>query len=240
MMHVTPEDIATLLEIQQLDLNILQASKKLEKLPQRATIMNVRAKRRVIQSKQDAVVQMRENAEARAAAIDEEDTALAAKAAKIQAEIDDAKGNYRNLDARTKELNGVAKRRATLEEELGKVSEELARVEAVQTQVNAALGQLDATEKQATEVFVKEGGALKEEAARYTVQRDQLKSSLSDEVQKAYDKAANHAGGVALARLKDDNTCGACRVPIDHGRILDMKRKGSIGTCPNCQRLLVL
>lgn len=239
-MQLTTEEISTLLQMQQLDLNAIQANKKLEKLPQRATIMNVRAKRRVIQSKQEAVTQMRETAEANIASITEEDAKLAEKAAKIQADIDNAQGDFRNLEKRTKELDGVAKRRADLEQELNKASEELARVNAVQAQVDAAIGQLDATEKQATEVFVKEGGACRSEAARLKSQSEQLKASLPLEAQKAYEKAANHAGGVAVARLKDDGTCGACRVPIDHGRILDMKRKGSVGTCPNCQRLLVL
>lgn len=239
-MQVSAEDIATLLEVQQLDLNAIQANKRFEKLPQRATIMNIRAKRRVVESKLEAVKQMREAADAKAAAIDEEDSKLAQKAAKIQEDIDNAQGDFRNLDARTKELDGVSKRRKVLEEELNKVSEELEHVENVQAQVDAALGQLDAAEKQATEVFVKEGGACKQEASQFKAQSEKLKATLPDDLQKAYDKASAHAGGVGVARLKDDGTCGACRSSIDSGRILGMRRKGSVSTCPNCQRLLIL
>ena len=36
----------------------------------------------------------------------------------VQHEIDEAKGDYRNVESRTKELNGIPKRRGTLEEEL--------------------------------------------------------------------------------------------------------------------------
>lgn len=239
-MQLSSDEISVLLQIQQLDLNRLQVDKKFEKLPQRATIMNVRAKRRVIETKQEAVNQMRKAAEEKASAIEDEDAKLAEKAQKIQSDIDNAQGDFRNLEKRTKELDGVAKRRRELEGELSKASEELLRVEAVQAQVDAALGQLEATEKQATEVFVKEGGACRNEAARLAAESAKLKASLPAEVQKAYDKAAAHAGGVGIARLKDDGTCSACRAPIDHGRVLDLKRKGNVGSCPNCQRLLVL
>lgn len=161
-------------------------------------------------------------------------------AAKIQSDIDNAQGDFRNLDARTRELDGVAKRRKTLEEELAKVSAELERVENVQAQVDAALGQLQAAEQQATEVFVKEGGACKQEAAQFKAKSNALKATLPEQVQKAYERASAHAGGVGVARLKDDGTCGACRSPIDAGRILGMRRKGTVDVCPNCQRLLIL
>lgn len=239
-MHVSEDDIARMLQIQQLDLQIVQTQKKLEAMPQRATIMNVRAKRRVIQTKQLSVNQMREVAEAKLAKIEQEDETLCQKAAKIQQDIEAAQGDYRNLGSRTKELEGVDKRRKTLEADLQAVGEEIARVDAVQAQVDAALGQLDATEAQATKVFVEKGTALRKEEAAYITQRDSLKAELAPDVCAAYEKASAHAGGVGIARLLDNGSCGACRSPLDHGRVLDLKRKGNVGICPHCQRLLVL
>lgn len=238
-MQVAHDDLATLLSIQQLDLDAMRVSKQLSALPQRKAILDARAKRRTIEAKAAQVAEMRATVEGKIAKVSEEDARLAEKQREVQAAIDAAGGDYRDVNARTKELGGHAKRRATLEADLDALGEEMSKIEGVEAQIKDALDALDAKERAATEVFVKEGGALKQQAARFESERDRLAKTLPDEVWEAYEKTAAKTGGVALARLKD-GACGACRAPIDHGRIVDMRARGTLGTCPHCGRLLVL
>ena len=47
------------------------------------------------------------------------------------------------------------------------------------------------------------------------------------------------AGGVAIGVL-DDSRCGVCRMPIESGRLIDLRSQAPLGICPACKRLLVI
>lgn len=238
-MQLKTDDLAALLQIQHIDVEALRAQKKLEALPQRKAILELRAKRRVVQEKRDEVQKMHDEITARLNKLSDEDAQLADKQHAVQEEIDSVKSDYRSVEARTKELNGFAKRRGTIDEDVTSIGEELAKVEAVQAQVEAALSQIDKAEAAATDAFVKEGGALKKQEHSHAAQRKELAAQVTPDVLALYEKTAARTGGVALARLQD-TACGACRVPLDHGRLVDLKSHGNVGVCPNCGRLLIL
>ena len=212
-MHVDTDDLATLLKMQHLDLEAMRDKKKLEELPQRAVILEARSKKKAIEQKRAQLDALHAKADAQLSRIDDEDRSLSEKQRQVQSEIDAVRGDYRGVEARTKELNGFAKRRNTLEADLTAVGDELAKIEGVQAQVASALESLERQEAEATAAFVKEGGALKDAAAR--------------------------TGGVAVGRLQGSN-CGVCRMAIEGGRLIDMKGQGNVAPCPQCGRLLIL
>lgn len=238
-MQATTDDLTNLLRMQQIDLDLMKAKKKLEELPQRATILAARQKKRTIEQKRDQVAEMRARAEGMAAKLEAEDAELAEKQRRVQEAIDGSLGNYRNVEAHTKELNGFAKRRNTLEADLTAVGDELAKIEGVQAQVASALESLERQEAEATAAFVKEGGALKDALARIEAERAMLASSLPADLLDAYKKTAARTGGVAVGRLQGSN-CGVCRMAIEGGRLIDMKGQGNVAPCPQCGRLLIL
>ncbi|WP_101722264.1 zinc ribbon domain-containing protein [Eggerthella timonensis] len=238
-MHVDTDDLATLLKMQHLDLEAMQSKKKLEELPQRAIILEARSKKKAVEQKRDQLDALHAKADAQLARIGDEDASLAEKQRQVQGEIDAVRGDYRGVEARTKELNGFAKRRNTLEVELNAVGDELAKIEAVQAQVASALAGLERQEAEATATFVKEGGALKDAVARIDAERAMLASSLPAELLDAYEKTAARTGGVAVGRLQGGN-CGVCRMAIEGGRLIDMKAQGNVAPCPQCGRLLIM
>lgn len=239
-MHIESDVLATLLRMQQLDVQARRTEKELEALPQRKAILEARAKRRKIQEKDDQVSALLARADEKLAKLTAEDDDLAQKQAKIQAEIDDVKGDFRSVQARTKELSGLSRRRETLEGEMSAADAEITKINAVKSQIALALGELDAQESAATEVFVAEGGKLKGQAAAIRAEREQMAQTVSADVLDIFDRTAKSTGGVPLSLLAEGETCGACRGAIDHGRIVDMRGRGNIGACPNCGRLLVL
>ena len=238
-MQATTDDLTNLLRMQQIDLDLMKAKKKLEELPQRATILAARQKKRTIEQKRDQVAEMRARAEGMAAKLEAEDAELAEKQRRVQEAIDGSLGNYRNVEAHTKELNGFAKRRNALEVELTRLGEELAKIEGVQSQVSQALAEVDKQEAAAIVSFQREGGALQAEIARMSADREGMSAELSPELRDTYNRTASRTGGVAVGLLTEGR-CGVCRTVIDGGRHIDLKAEAPLGTCPHCKRLLVV
>ena len=238
-MQATTADLTNLLRMQQIDLDLMKAKKKLEELPQRATILAARQKKRTIEQKRDQVAEMRARAEGMAAKLEAEDAELAEKQRRVQEAIDGSLGNYRNVEAHTKELNGFAKRRNALEVELTRLGEELAKIEGVQSQVSQALAEVDKQEAAAIVSFQREGGALQAEIARMSADREGMSAELSPELRDTYNRTASRTGGVAVGLLTEGR-CGVCRTVIDGGRLIDLKAEAPLGTCPHCKRLLVV
>ena len=238
-MQATTDDLTNLLRMQQIDLDLMKAKKKPEELPQRATILAARQKKRTIEQKRDQVAEMRARAEGMAAKLEAEDAELAEKQRRVQEAIDGSLGNYRNVEAHTKELNGFAKRRNALEVELTRLGEELAKIEGVQSQVSQALAEVDKQEAAAIVSFQREGGALQAEIARMSADREGMSAELSPELRDTYNRTASRTGGVAVGLLTEGR-CGVCRTVIDGGRLIDLKAEAPLGTCPHCKRLLVV
>ena len=136
-------------------------------------------------------------------------------------------------------MDGYAKRRATLEEDLAAVDAELDKISAVEKQISTALAQLRETESAATAEFQSQGGELKKQEADLAASHDQIAANLPADLKARYDRAAKHCGGVAVALLRDD-ACGACRAPIEQGHLIDLKAHAPLGECPNCKRLLIV
>lgn len=238
-MRATPEDITGLLKLQQADLALMKARKEFDELPQRAIIADARKKREEVLKKQEQVSQLKRRREAGISRLEDEDASLSLKQKKVQNLIDEAQGDYRNLEARTKELDGIARRRSSLEDELSEQGEELEKIEAVAKQVDKAFEVLKEREEQATQEFQKQGGALKTIIARLEVQRKDAAQQLSAELLATYDRTAAHAGGVAIGRL-DGDRCGVCRMTIDEGRLVEVRHQAPLATCPHCKRLLIV
>ena len=123
-MQVKDEDISTLIELQHNDMELLRVQKAIADLPQRKTIVAARKKIKAIEEKQETVGKLRAKAEEKLAGISEEDGKLAFKQEEAQKAVDSASG-YRDVEAHTREMDGYAKRRATLEEDLAAVDAEL-------------------------------------------------------------------------------------------------------------------
>ncbi|MFR1640081.1 MAG: hypothetical protein ACLSVD_13525 [Eggerthellaceae bacterium] len=91
-MHADTDDLATLLKMQHIDLEIMRANKKLQELPQRAAILEARTKRRGIEQKRAQLEALHADADARLARISDEDGALVEKQRRVQEEIDATRG----------------------------------------------------------------------------------------------------------------------------------------------------
>ena len=138
-MRIDSEVLAAFLHMQELDVQIIRAEKQLQELPERKAVADAMAKRRAVAAKAEQVEKLAAKAEDKLARITEEDDGLAGKARRIQDEIEQAQGDFRTVDARTKELTGVQERRDALEEDMRAVDAELEKIKAVRAQIAAAM-----------------------------------------------------------------------------------------------------
>jgi len=238
-MEVTREHIDAMLQLQQIDLELMRQKKRFDELPQRGMIMAAREKKAGIAEKQSKAQALKRETAKRLTRINDEDASLVKKQQGVQAAIEAAQGNYRNVEARTKELNGIAKRRAVLSDELDKITGEISKIEDLEAQIALALEEVCAREDAAIESFRQEGGALKLSISELERRGAEIADTLPMAILDAYTKAAARSGGVAIARL-DGSRCGACRSGIEGGRLIELKSQAPLGNCPHCKRLLIV
>lgn len=238
-MHAEQSEIEALMELQAIDVEGQRARRELDELPQRAVIAQCRQQRQAVQEKAAKVAPLKQKVEADIAAVMEEDARLAERQQRLQAEIDEVKEDFRSVEARSKDLDGCAKRRVALEERLGASEAELKKVEAVESQVKGMLADLASKEEAATAEFVRRGTALKEVIARAEAEHARRVGDLAADLAEAYEKTASRTGGVAIGSLQG-RSCGVCRAAIDEGRLMAMRKEGNLAPCPHCGRLLVL
>ena len=238
-MDATREDIESLFEMQGIDLEIKRLAKELDELPQRGIIMAAREKKAAIAAQQEKVVEVKRATTRKLTRIDDEDASLAKKEAGVQAAIDAAHGDFRNVEARTKELAGIVRRRGTIAEDRAAIQAELDKIGAMEAQIALAVEEISAKEQQAIDSFQKQGGELKLAIAKLEAARGPVEAKVDDDLARAYDRIVARSGGVAIGVL-DDSRCGVCRMPIESGRLIDLRSQAPLGICPACKRLLVI
>ena len=238
-MKADTKDLATLLNMQHIDMELIRARKKLAELPQRAQILEIRTKKQAVEEKQAKIAAMKKEADLAVARIKDEGGRLAARQAETQEKIDGSRGDYRSVEALTKDLGGIAKRRTTLEEDLSEANAKLVQISEVQSQITDALEKIVKQENVYVASFQKEGGGLGSGIASAEKKRSELAAALPADLLAEFEKIASRSGGIALARLVN-GSCSVCRAAITEGKLLQVQAEAPLSTCPACKRMLVV
>ena len=233
------QELETLLEIQKIDLEVMQAKKKRVELPQRIEVMRLRKKRGEIQAKLDQVYELQKKADVEKTIVEDEDRALVEKQERAQELIDAAGSDYRKVESQSKEMASVARRREALAEKMMAITEQLDKIHAVRDQLEGAVAASEAEESRLRAAFEDEDEALASRIRELGSRREELLGSISPDLARLYEKTAAKTGGVAIGVLEDE-TCGVCRTRIEGGRLIELRASAPLGTCPNCKRLLVI
>lgn len=238
-MQATKLDIELLERLQKIDLEISRLEKQLEELPQRKTILEARSKIASLETKQAQILSLMKDVKKKLTRINDEDALLAKKEKGVQAAIEAASGDFRGVEARTKELDGIFKRRSTLAEDLKGVQAELAKIEMLDTQVKDALESTSKIEQTEIASFQSQGGAIKTDLMKLQKERESAKDKLNDDIADAYAKTSSHVGSVTVGELSG-NRCGVCRAVIESGHLISLRNEAPLGVCPSCGRLLII
>lgn len=238
-MQVEYQDLEVLQEIKKIDLAILKAKKTRGELPQRIEVVKVRKKRDEIAPKLDKVIELQTAKEAEITKVEDEDRSLVEKQQRLQEDIDNASSDYRRVEAHSKDLAGVAKRRVTLEEQLNELNAERARIVDLRTKLEGAIALCESQEEKLRASYQDEDDQLVAQIRTLMASRADLAAKLPQDLMTLYDSTAAKTGGVALGKLQDSR-CGVCRTTIDGGHLIDLRSQAPLGTCPSCKRLLII
>lgn len=238
-MFASEKDREILKKLREVDTSLAQAKKAFEALPQRQAIMELRQKKAEVLKKKTQVQDMLDVAEEKLTRVIEEDEKLAQKQTDIEALLQEVKGDYRSVESRSKELNGIIKRRETLSKELGVLENQVNRISPVMKQVMQAYADLETREAKSIESFQKEGGLLQARIAEGERIHTALLTHVDTEVAQAYKQAVQRCGGIASAELQG-TTCGACRNTLDSAKLIAVRAEAPLAICPFCNRLLII
>lgn len=238
-MNATEHDIAILRKLQEADRKVVSAKREFENLPHRKAILEVRAKKDEILKKKVQVQDMLDDEEGKLASLVQEDEQLEKKQDEISTELTEVQGDYRAVTSKTRELDGVRKRREKVALELTRVEEQVNKINPVMKQIMTALSTLEEKEKELVESFQKTGGSLRVVIAEGEKVRGELAGEVDPSILRVYEQTLERCGGVALAELVNDS-CGACRTSFDSSRMSKIRSEAPLATCPACRRLLIV
>ena len=238
-MEATTEQIEMLDKLQEVDRLRLKAERELAQLPHREQVVELRKRKKGVQEKLVQVQDVISREEKRISRIELEDQQLVEKQRKTQEKIDGAKGDYRAVNTWTRDLEGMMKRRNTLDSQLSSAMEKLGEIEKVRDQAQSVLAKLDAQEGQIVAHFQKDSSKLAEDIEKCKAVGQAIASKIPRELLELYVSAVKRCGGVGLAHLKDMK-CSACRNVIDQNRFLQLRREAPLSECPHCHRILVI
>lgn len=238
-MEATPDQIAVLEKLQEIDRTRLQLERKLAKLSYRNQVVELRKRKKDIVERLEKVEVLYTRESRQLQRIETEDRQLSEKQQKTQEKIDGSSGDYRAVNTWARDLQGMAKRRTALGEEMTQCMARLSEIEAVRTRGWTSIHELDKQEAKLVELHQAESDRLKEEGGKCRAAGLALAARLPKDVLDAYVAAAQRCGGVGLAHL-EGASCSACRMAIDQNRLLQIRRDAPLAECPGCRRLLVV
>jgi len=228
----------SLLELQALDLEILRSAKKLEDLPEKRAILEVRAKERDVQllhGKADLLVtRLQHDLKAH----QDEITMLGEKIDAEQTKVMQT-SDHRAVTSITREMDGLKRRRDKLEMESLQLMERIDKATGQTATIDDALAQLAQRESRLVAEFKAVGGALQTHIAQAEAKRAKVAKSLPADILKRYDASRESRGGVGVGELEGE-TCTACRMVLPAERVRELRNGPEIGTCPQCRRLIVV
>lgn len=229
-----------LLDLQEADLEIARSERRLEELPEKSSILELR-------HKIADVSRLREKTAELAAKLSREIAKLEDAVAVTSAKMDDEQAkllsgavtNPKELANISTEIDLLRRKREQTENEMLALME---RREAAQLQMNKIDEALSrAAKDEATLIgrFQKAGGDILAETEKLKRRRKRLGKDVEPELLARYEKIRAARHGIAAGRLEGD-MCGSCRTTLPSMTVQQLRSSGTVGECPNCRRLIVV
>lgn len=238
-MHVKDSDIARLKEIQGIDAQIKDELAAAANFPELSEMKVVLAKKADLVSKTKQIEAMQRDISKRFEKLNIEDVSLSEREKSVQKSIDEAAGDYRNLEVHTKELDSVSSRRNTIAEMMLKITIEQDKADELSVKLDAANKQVDAKIEQLDAKIRQVKGDAEAKIKELAVSRASVHDKMDGELASVYDEAASKVGNVVLCGL-DGDCCSVCKSHIEEGKLLEIKNNGNVAVCPSCNRIMIL
>lgn len=229
-----------LLELQNTDLEILRAEKRLEELPEKRAILDARHKIRDVEALKTKAAQIVANLERGVSRNEDECAGLTVKIEDEQVRIMSGDiTNPKELQHIAREMDALKRRRDKLEMEQMNLMERVESARGQVAKVDAALLQLAKREHGLTEAYKSKGAEMIAAIEAHKARRDELSAGIGPDLLARYETLRASRAGLGAGRLSGQS-CTACRMELPTQRVQELSAGPEIGICPNCKRLLVV
>ena len=235
------EPYDTLLWVQELDTELDQLRHRIEALPERAALADVRARLAALAVSTAEVRVLVDDLSGRQAALEEQIAATARRRHELEERMRTGGVTAaRDLQAMDHEVGQLAGRQRQLEDEEILLMEEEEPLDVALAEQEAASADLQSEAVRLTDAVAVAEVELRAaidvaEAARATVA-----SGLPADLAERYERLRSHLGGVGAARLVGDR-CDGCHLTLPSVEVerIHQLPADTFATCPQCDRILV-
>ena len=229
-----------LLDLQEHDLLIARTQRKLDDLPEKVRILELRHKiadvTKLRERTNDLVVKLSREI----AKIEDMVTVTTAKMDDEQVKLlSGAVTSPKELANISTEIDLLRRKREGFEDELMALMERREVAETQVAKIDEALSKAGADEKRLVAHFQKAGGDILAEIDKLKRKRTKLAKDVESDTLARYERIREARNGIAAGRLEGD-MCGCCRTTLPAMTVQALRGPGTIGECPNCRRLLVV
>ncbi len=145
----------------------------------------------------------------------------------------------RELQSLRAEVDSVERRMSTLEDSLLEVMERREELAGEVESLGTRLEQLRQEQEGLTAARDESAKGILAELASAETERDVVRGQVPDHVLARYELSKRRHGGVGVGAL-EKGVCTACWLELTPLEISELRSSGPLGTCPQCQRLLVV
>ena len=231
---MSPE-LSQLIELQELDLEIQRISDRLSRIPEEREKTENEFKQQAaefldLKSKHEQTLEDRKQLEADLVTTQQNHEKFELDKTRVRNEKEYT-AVLREIDAARKHIGALETDILKRMEELEKLDAELSArapdVERMRAEVDSSLAALDQERDQANLVL-----------SGFLERRQQLAGNMPRHLFSTYDRMSRLRRGQALAEIRPDGICIACRVKVRPKIFSDVRRGDQLITCENCGRIL--
>jgi uncharacterized protein len=146
----------------------------------------------------------------------------------------------KELEGLQHELTTLARRQATLEDELLEVMEQREEADSALAALNSEQATLNAERAELTAARDAAFAEIDQAVVQRTAERDSIAAELPADLVKLYERAREHGGGVGAAMLRH-RRCEGCHIELSGSELAAVRAADSdtVVRCDNCRRILV-
>jgi predicted nucleic acid-binding Zn-ribbon protein len=229
-----------LLDLQEADLEITRAERRLDELPEKAKILQLR-------HKMDDVGKLREKTAEFASRLSREIAKLEDAVAQTTGKMDEEQAkllsgqitNPKELANISTEIDLLRRKKEQFENDMMALMEKRELAQLQVSKIDEALSKATGDEGKLVTRFQKAGGDILAQIEKLKRRRKRLEKAVDPPVLERYERIRNARNGIAAGKLEGD-MCGCCRTTLPAVALLSMREPGTVSECPNCRRLLVV
>ncbi len=231
-----------LLDLQQSDLDIARTERRLDELPEKAAILQLRHKMADVAKLRDKTAELASRLSREIAKLEDAVAQTSGKMDEEQAKLMSGQiSNPKELANISTEIELLRRKKEQYETDMMALMEKREMAQLQVSKIDEALSRAGADEKRLVERFQKAGGDILADIEKLKRKRNRLAKAVDPPVLERYEKIRETRNGIAAGKLEGD-MCGCCRTTLPAVSIQALRKPdgNAVSECPNCRRLIVV